>query len=183
MQAYHNDPKIKAKYIARMKKHMAADELIHGIGWEDGKGCAVGCTLDRYNHVAYETELGIPASIAYLEDGIFEGMSGERAKTFPLAFLEAVPVGVDLKMVMPRFMHWLLVDPVAGVINYAGNDNAVAEAINNVAALFAEWISGTKPSDERWVAASDSASDAARDAWVAAWDRQANKLLELLQKA
>lgn len=45
MLAYHNDPKIKLKYVARFEAHRVADEVIQGQGWEDGKGCFVGCTL------------------------------------------------------------------------------------------------------------------------------------------
>ena len=41
MQAFHNDINIKHKYIERVNEHIKADNLIHGIGWEDGKGCAV----------------------------------------------------------------------------------------------------------------------------------------------
>jgi len=58
--AYHGNPKIKEKYLKRVKAHAKADRLIQGIGWENGKGCAVGCTLEAYDHAAYETELGIP---------------------------------------------------------------------------------------------------------------------------
>ena len=37
--AFHNDPEIKAKYVARVKAHAEADEIIKGKYWEDGKGC------------------------------------------------------------------------------------------------------------------------------------------------
>jgi hypothetical protein len=61
MHSFHNDPAIKAKYIARTEAHRAADNLIRGTGWENGKGCAVGCTLENYDHSQYPIELGIPA--------------------------------------------------------------------------------------------------------------------------
>ena len=48
MQAYHNDIKIKEKYVCRMKAHKSADRLVQGTGWDGGKGCAVGCTLENY---------------------------------------------------------------------------------------------------------------------------------------
>ena len=34
MRAYHNDPKVKAKYVNRMKRHIEADEIRQGIGYE-----------------------------------------------------------------------------------------------------------------------------------------------------
>lgn len=110
MLTFNNDPKVKDFYIDRLKAHQQADEIIQGTGWEKGKGCAVGCTLNKYDHKAYETELGIPRILAKLEDKIFEGMSNEQAKLFPLQFLTAVPVGVDLKDVYKKFFIWLLTD-------------------------------------------------------------------------
>jgi hypothetical protein len=75
---------------------MAADNLVRGIGWENGKGCAVGCTLEDYKHSRYETELGIPEWLAGVEDTLFEGMSVEKSKTWPEMFLSSIKVGDDL---------------------------------------------------------------------------------------
>lgn len=44
--AFFGDPKIKAKYLRRVKAHYKADEIIKGTYWENGKGCAVGCTIE-----------------------------------------------------------------------------------------------------------------------------------------
>ena len=128
----------------RVRAHREADELIHGTYWEDGKGCAVGCTIHGRNHAAYEAELGIPEVLAWLEDGIFEGLENGRAKAWPEEFLEAVQVGADLSMVWPRFAHWLLVDPEHGVIRHTKTDRT-RKAIEDVAALYQRWISGEKP--------------------------------------
>ena len=46
-----------------------------------------------------------------MNEHIFERLPLEEAKGWPLRFIEAVPVGVDLELVFPRFMHWLLSDP------------------------------------------------------------------------
>ena len=56
MRAFHGDPKVKTKYLKRVRAHRAADQIIHGTYWEDGKGCAVGCTIHSSDHAAYETE-------------------------------------------------------------------------------------------------------------------------------
>lgn len=34
MQAFHNDPAVKAKYVNRLTAHRAAETLIRGTGWE-----------------------------------------------------------------------------------------------------------------------------------------------------
>ncbi len=99
MKAFHNDPKIKTKYVNRVKAHAKADEIVKGKYWENGKGCAVGCTIHSSNHSAFETELGIPTWIARLEDTIFEGLPNARAMTWPLELLKSTRVGVDLNQV------------------------------------------------------------------------------------
>ena len=96
LRAFHDDPAIKAKYIARVEAHRAADELIRGVGWENGRGCAIGCTLDAYDHSRYPIELGLPEWFARLEDAIFEGLPVERAMRWPSDVLRAIPVGAAI---------------------------------------------------------------------------------------
>src|SRR5688572_29874601 len=122
MQAFHNDPKIKEKYLKRVKAHQAADEIIHGQYWEEGKGCAVGCTIHSNKHASYEKELGIPEVLARLEDRIFEGMSNGHSKEWPVKFLSVIRTGADLSLVWPKFAVWLLANKKDGVIKYAKTD-------------------------------------------------------------
>lgn len=53
MLTFNNDPKIKEHYVNRVRMHQAADEIVQGTTWENGKGCAVGCTLHQYSHAAF----------------------------------------------------------------------------------------------------------------------------------
>jgi hypothetical protein len=99
LQAFHNDPAVKAKYLARVREHAAADRLVKGTGWDGGKGCAVGCTLEAYDHSRYPVELGLPEWLARLEDSIFEGLPVADAMTWPERFLAAIPVGAKLEPV------------------------------------------------------------------------------------
>jgi hypothetical protein len=135
MRAYHNDPTIKEEYLARVMAHRLADEIIKGTYWQDGKGCAVGCTIHSNNHNAYETELGIPTVLARLEDGIFESLPNERAKIWPEEFLRAINVGADLSGVWPKFAIWLLTDEIYGVLQYAKTE-AQKKAIQDVAEAY-----------------------------------------------
>ena len=75
MLAFHGQAKVKAKYLARVHAHRQADEIVKGKYWSEGKGCAVGCTIHGSDHGRYETELGIPRSIAHIQDRLFERMS------------------------------------------------------------------------------------------------------------
>lgn len=117
MLSFHNDIKVKEKYVNRVKAHAKADNLIQGVGWKNGKGCAIGCTLESFDHSAYPTELGLPEWSAELEDRLFEGMENKYAMKFPLDFLEAIPVGVDLEPVKWKFCSYLCSENLSIVEN------------------------------------------------------------------
>jgi hypothetical protein len=110
MRAYHSDPTVKASLIAQLEAHARADEIIKGRYWENGKGCAVGCTVHSGEHALYESLYEIPVMLAYLEDQIFEGLPNERAKAWPIEFADAVQVGADLSRVGWQFLYWLITD-------------------------------------------------------------------------
>jgi len=108
MKAFHNNLDIKHKYLERVRAHRKADNLIQGIGWENGRGCAVGCTLEAYDHSLYPIELGIPEWLARLEDAIFEKIPNDKSMLWPERFLAAINPGADLEKVkMPFIIHVL----------------------------------------------------------------------------
>jgi hypothetical protein len=108
MKAFHNDPELKQKYLDRVLAHQKADEIIKGRYWENGKGCAVGCTIHSDDHSAYETELGVPKWLALLEDRIFEGLPNNEAKAFPALFLDAINVGADLEKIKIQMLIFIV---------------------------------------------------------------------------
>jgi hypothetical protein len=119
MISFHGKKEIKDLYIGRVLSHELADVIVKGRYWQNGKGCAVGCTIHGSDHAKYETELGIPRVLAFMEDAIFESLPNRIAKTWPREFLESIGVGKDLKNIWPNFACWLLVDEKYGVINFA----------------------------------------------------------------
>jgi hypothetical protein len=193
MKAYHGELSIKKKYLARVRAHRKADQLLQGFGyWQDGKGCAVGCTIHGRDHSAYETELGIPRMVARLEDGIFEGLPKSEVQLWPERFLDGIVPGQDLAQVGDRFLHWLIADPQDGVIRFAKTD-AQRKAIGRVGELCGRKVAGEKIRLRCWrearvVAYAAGAYAAGADAVDAAARhkarvRQSEKLLELLKAA
>ncbi len=170
MQAFLNDPKVRKLYLGRVKSHAKADEIVQGKYWENGHGCAVGCTIHDSNHAKYESELGIPIELAYLQDALFEALPAAEAKTFPAEFLGAIKVGADLSRVWGKFHVWLLIDAQDGVINATDRED-VKGWIKNIAVLYERSAAGQEATQEE----KDTAARAARAAWDAwdAWDARA----------
>jgi hypothetical protein len=163
MLSFHGKQEVKDFYLARANAHFIADEIVKGAYWEDGKGCAVGCLIHGNSHIKLSKELGIPLSIARLIDRLFEGMPNENSKSFPVRFIESIPVGVDLSLAMDKFYLSLLSDPEHGVLRYA-NDR-VRPSIQGVIDLFTRKVAKDNPSIEEWVRARMSAyADATADA-------------------
>lgn len=190
MKTFHNDPAVKQKYIDRIKAHREADHLIQGISWDNGKGCAVGCTLENYDHKQYEIELGIPECLAHLEDHIFENLPKCDAMNWPEQFLEAIPLGInetECRKTVDQFQIFCLERRKTQF------DTAiypqVLGAIERVINLLKQAINGDEPDQTLWraawsaaaragaravasavasAAASAAASTAARAAWSAA---------------
>lgn len=133
--SWHNQDELKAKIVGRLKHHAELDEIIQGIGWESGKGCAVGCTLDGYNHAAYETELGLPEWLARLEDALFEGMTNADAKNFPIEFAEAIPKGLtstDFEIIKAKFLIFILRENIEYVKSLQISNDLRAEVLHAI---------------------------------------------------
>ena len=176
--------------VKRVREHQRLDQIAQQIYWDGSKGCAIGCVLHSGEHMAFEQQLGLPVFLAYLDEHIFEKLPLEEAKGWPLRFIEAVPVGVDLELVFPRFMHWLLSDP-DGVRQYA--DARTVPIMDTIVAMYARRIEGI-PFDvdaaraardaagaAAWAAAGAAAGAAAEAAaWDAAWAAQQNHFLALV---
>jgi hypothetical protein len=175
--AFNNDSKTKAKYVGRVKAHAAADEIIQGIYWENGKGCAVGCTVEAASdpHEKMESELGIPRQLAYLEDVIFEGLSNGQAKNFPLRFLRAIKPGADLSKVAAHFMVWQFEDEKLGLKNIQAvkDDSELYGYCEQVVGLYKRIIEDDPPTEkefyELYLAIAWVRAWAGAGAWAAAW--------------
>lgn len=169
LRAFHGDPAVKDFYLARVRAHRAADDVVRGAYGEaegsqsGGRGCAVGCTVHSDSHAAYERELGIPQAIARLEGTLFEWMPAEAAQDWPVEFLESIPVGADLSRVVWR----VLARGIEDVRQYS--DATTRSSIDAVLEGVLYPLSrGEEVLPEAAGAAEAAARAAARAAWAAA---------------
>jgi hypothetical protein len=182
MLAYRSDPAIKSAILADLDRHRIANAFVQSYGyWENGRGCAVGCTIHSDDHLEYEFRFGIPAILARLEDCIFEGLPIDLARQWPMRFMDAIIPGADLSLVGWQFLHWLLTD---ASINPGIDHPTVRDAVRQCAAVLEsaargatiDWTTARTAALRAEVAAR-SASGAARcaansadqSAWSAAW--------------
>lgn len=134
--AYHGNQWEKDAILAQLRAHRAADEITQGQYWEDGKGCAVGCTLHGDDHSEYESRFGIPQMLAHLEDHIFEGLPPSVAVDWPVRLMDAIVPGADLSRVGWQFLHWLLTDETINPgINHPIVRNVVRQSADIMASL------------------------------------------------
>ncbi len=170
MKAFLNDVKIHKKFIDRLQQHYKLDEIIKGQYWENGKGCAVGCTVHSSSHISYEIELGIPEWIAKLEDKLFEGMPNEKSKEFPLKLLKSIPIGFDNWQHIYHQLYVFMLEKICKNID----NKIVVKTICDVITLHkteskdeSAWSAARSAAYAAWSAR--SARSAARSAAYAAW--------------
>lgn len=174
--SFHSDKTIKAKYVDRLKKHHEADQIIQGLRFnkDENRGCAVGCTLEEYSHIAYESELGIPEFLARLEDVIFEGLPSKLAPKFAVDFLTSIKVGVDLSPIRWKFCAFIMRENIERVLRLKMPDEVkeqVVTSIRNVLKLHEQEIFS---SSAAWSAARSAARSAA-------YVRYAKEIIRLLK--
>ena len=116
-RAFVNTPVTKEQLIESLMRHQAADAFRPHRYWTANGGCAVGCTIHDFasgresDHRAYQELFGIPGELARIEDFIFENIKPPRQRTWPIEFIEAVPIGATLSTAPQRCTLTILKDP------------------------------------------------------------------------
>ena len=122
-KAFSNPLITKERMLFHLKQHQKQDDFIRGTYGLDNKhftkGCAVGCTINSINrelglelkgsnHKTMEEYAIVPEWLARFEDRIFEGVSVERSKTWPVEFIEAINKGADLNKIKAPLIVFIL---------------------------------------------------------------------------
>ena len=162
MLAYHNDESLRQTFLSRVRAHHAADEIIKGAYWRNGKGCAFGCMFHTSNHMASEEEAGIPVMLSRLQDNIFENLPNDKAKQWVLDYPEAIRAGQDLSRVGWKFLHWLLTESNPSAFGHP----LIRDAVKQCTEVLVPLTRGL-PIDRKAAARAAEAAEAA--AWATEW--------------
>ena len=210
--AFHNDPQLAVAVRDQVAAHTAADEIIQGKYWENGKGCFIGCIAHGSSPTVVEQMTGFPIMLTKIAESIFEGLPNDVAKGFPKRVIEAANVGADLSLVSWKFLHWLIDDvltefadnktraacsPALDIVAAKSRGEEIssdaADAAADAAAAYAARAAAYAARAAAYAAraaaayaaraAAYAAAYAARAADAAARIRQADKLVELLGAA
>lgn len=194
LQAYHNDPALKAALLKEIAQHEAADAFIQGLYSEVStinavqfRGCAVGCSLHSLNrvqghpeyaankfsdHARYPAELGIPIELAYLEDHIFESLPIAAARKWPGQFARAIRPGADLSGVMPALLQWMILDHTYGFIATTKDKGSQAVYRRFAALVARDWEDAGSVTEEEWGKIDTDLNEIPEWArWARAWAR------------
>ena len=97
LQAFHNDPLQKEKYVSIIQKAYDENKLQSGKYWceSDCTGCLVGqITKDvEGKHDRFAKDLNTPEWISYLFDTVFEGLPAGKREQWALDVIKVIPVG------------------------------------------------------------------------------------------
>ena len=134
----------RAWLVEEMRAHKAADRLVQGLYWDNGKGCAVGCAMQSLDpdaapndHARYAKMIGAPEMLVRLEDCIFEGLPGALAREWPVRFTIALrDSGADEEALRRACMRFLQTTVSRSLERYADAETRAAcqPALNIVAA-------------------------------------------------
>ena len=189
MLAFTNTTMTKPELLTELRWHQEQDNFLKGT-YQKGdteKGCAVGCAIMSLNkkkgldlhpgdHGAYERHFGVPQWLARVEDDIFEGVSLERSKTWPVEFIEAINPGADLERVKRPFMVLIL----RSTLNNFDHQKypEVLAAVNGSIDFWETEFESEESESAAWGAAWSAARSAA---WSAAFEFYADELLKLIR--
>jgi len=171
--SFFGKPELKQKYVDRLQEHRRLEHLTQQVGWKGGKGCAIGCILEAYDHSLFPIELGLPEWLARLIDITFERLPKGDAERFAEDVLQAIPVGVDIepvrhKVAIRRLTRLLDTVPKSDQSYYQEVINAVQQVIQYHKAPDAESAESARRAAESAARSAESAKNAARSARRAA---------------
>jgi hypothetical protein len=96
--------------LQQMRDHIAADEILAGQYWKDGKGCFIGCIVHGESAETVQDLTGLPLPLVRVSETIFEGLSHHdpsKGRAFFVAITDCMErnQGKDISYVVWAFLH------------------------------------------------------------------------------
>jgi len=153
-QAFHNKESLKQEIISRMKEHIELGQLVQGEGYDkfSGKGCAVGCSINCYDHQSFADTLGVDIWIAQIYDSIHEDINVKHIAKFNIDFLNSIPIGMTIQqsdMVRLKLFYFILTRTIPPKFQ---KYKKIVAIIN----LFKQSIEGVIITKEQWEKVTDN---------------------------
>jgi hypothetical protein len=169
--AFHGDPARKAAMVDRVRVKWAQRQVfpVPYLKWRTDGGMVSlsGALAETQVPEEFVERTGLPVELGTLCEGlVYVGVEfsedkngplgiaiqgGESILAFAIEWLEAIPVGVDLCGVVPRFMHGFLASVVAPGFPMAAHlSPAVRASAQRILALWEREIDGAPVEPKEW---------------------------------
>lgn len=169
--AFHGDPALKAAMVDRVRARWAQGQVfpLSYLKWRtDGGMVSLSGTLAQTQLPEQFIErTGVPVELATLCEGlVYSGVEfsedksaplglamrgGEAIMAFAMEWLDAIPVGADLRAVVPRFMHGFLASVLAPDFAMAAHVSpAVRACAGRILGLWEREMSGVQVAPKEW---------------------------------
>ena len=157
---------------AQVAAHVAADQVVQGTYWDNGRGCFIGCLSHSSDPTLAAEQFGLTLPLLRIAENIFEALPADEARAFFAALPAAVGCdGKDLSRV-----HWaFLAAELRALPVQMPEIDAVITGMDLLAAG-EEWPDAAAYAAARAAYAAAYAADAARL-------RQRDTLLRLIAEA
>lgn len=142
--SFNGDTELYHQWVAQLKNHIDRGQMIRGIGWENGQGNLIGCSVHEWDYTTFSDSLGLPQEIGEIGESLFSSCGDdESACEFAEAMALAMQVGANYEGFLHRWCTWLILDPVGGVRRH-NTDPLILE----IGQMHAESISFSIPLDQ-----------------------------------
>ena len=154
LQAFKNKQSLKQEIVSRMEEHIKLDQLVQGTGYDEssGKGCAVGCSINCYDHHSFADTLDVDIWIPQIYDQLHEGIDVKHITKFNLDFLNSIPIGMSKKesdLVRLKLFYFMLTQIIPSKFQKYKEIAAIID-------LFKQSIEGVTVTKQQWAKVADN---------------------------
>jgi hypothetical protein len=163
---FHNNPNLKAELLAEGQRHLDADMLRQGKGYENSDnghfvGCTIGCYGPEGKSVVAKRQwlldrFGLPLRLTAIVDPLFEQLPSKASAAWHIGWVEATPVGVEHSKIEALCDKMILRAAELKIVIIGGD----CVHLRNTCDLYRRRIAGDEPSEGEWGSATLDALDA-----------------------